>query len=267
MFDFLNFIPPENLYEALFIVVPVITLIIGFAFLVMPRRMLALSGLEAKETNPEAIGEGRASWAGIMLAMALGCLLLQEPKALQPGLSLSLGLAWLITALGICLQGLLDGGFNQILVRRLLVAVVLASLGLWTSEYIVSSFSWPIRYQDWILFLIALFTLVLGLISLFLPSVALKILRLTPKDNTKNASGESRNLLAGFNIALGGSYLIFPQAFVFLGLILSFAWLLTGLGRLISMIFDRGLTVYNVAGLVFELALGLLAFSVIFGII
>ena len=267
MFDFLNFIPPENLYEALFITVPVITLILGLAFLILPRRMLTYCGLEANENSPEAIGEGRASWAGIMLGMSLGCLLLQEPKALQPGLSLSLGIAWMITALGFCLQGILHGGFRKELVIRLLVSLMLGVLGLWASEFIEPSFSLPIRFQDWILFLIAVLTLLLGLISFFLPTAALKILRLRPIDNVKSAAGESRNLLAGFNIALGGSYLVFPQAFVFLGLILSFAWALTGFGRLISIIFDRGLTLYNVAGLVFELAVGFLAFAVIFGII
>jgi len=267
MFDFLNFIPPENLYEAIFIAVPVITLIIGLGFLVMPKRMLAVCGLEAKETNPEAIGEGRASWAGIMLAMALGCLLLQEPKALQPGLSLSLGLAWVIATFGFFLQGIFDGSHNRNLVIRMAGSAFLACLGLWSSEYIEPGFVWPVRIQDWVLFLIALLTFVLGLISLFLPAIALKILRLKPKDNVKIASGESRNLLAGFNMALGGSYLIFPQAFVFLGLILSLAWFLTGLGRLLSVVFDRGFTVYNVAGVVYELVLGTLGFAVIFGII
>lgn len=267
MFDFLNFIPPENLYEALFIIVPVITLLLGLAFLIMPRRMLTACGLEANDTASEAIGEGRASWAGIMLGMALGCLLLQEPKALQPGLSLSLGLAWAITTVGFCLQGIFHGGFSRSLILRLIGSAILAGLGLWASEYIEPSFSLPIRFQDWILFLIALLTLCLGLISFFFPQIALKILRLKPKDNVKSASGESRNLLAGFNVALGGSYLVFPQAFVFLGIILSFAWFITGIGRVISIIFDRGLSVYNVAGVVFELILGFLAFAVIFGIL
>jgi len=267
MFDFLNFIPPENLYEVLLITVPFITLFIGLTFLIIPGRMLAVCGLQAREATPEAIGEGRASWAGIMLAMALGCLLLQEPKALQPGLSFSLGLAWAIATFGFCLQGILHGGFTRSIVFRVIISLLLAVLGLRASEYIEPSFSWPIRFQDWILFSIALLTLILGLIALLVPSLALKILRLKPKDSVTTAAGESRNILAGFNIALGGSYLVFPQAFVFLGLILSFAWILTGFGRLISIVFDRGLTVYNVAGVVFELALGILAFVVIFGII
>lgn len=267
MFDFINFIPPENFYEALFIFVPFITLLVGLAFLILPKQMLAVCGLQAKPNAPEAIGEGRASWAGIMLAMALGCLVLQEPKALQPGLSLMLGLAWLISALGFCLQGLLNGGFNRNLLLRLVASIFFACLGLWFSESLEPDFSWPTRFQDWILFLIAFLTLILGLISGFLPAFALKILRLQPKDNIKTAQGESRNLLAGFNISLGSSYLIFPQAFVFIGLVLSLAWFLTGIGRLVSIVFDRGFTVYNVAGLLFELSVGIVGFSVIFGII
>ncbi len=270
MFDFLkslSFTPPENLYEALFITVPVITLLLGLAFLVMPRRMLSFCGLEARSHVPEAIGEGRSSWAGILLAMALGCLLLQEPKALQPGLSLMLGAAWAITVFGLCLQGVLDGGFNRKLVVRICLAAVLAGIGLWASEIIDAGFFWPQRFLDWILFSIAGLTFVLGVISLFFPALALKILRLTHKNSQESAKGESRNVLAGFNMALGGSYLIFPQAFVFIGLVLSLAWFLTGIGRFISMIFDRGFSVYNVAGTIFELALGMLGLAVIFGII
>ena len=258
---------PQTLDQAFVMLVPFLTLLVGLLYLIFPKRMLNYCGVEAIDGKPHAMGEGRSSYAGILIACGAGCLFLQEPLALQPGLNLMLAIAWLIAGFGFSLQASFDGGMNARVIGRMVVSLVFAILAWRTVEFFEIDPRMPDYTSEWVFFVVALLTLLLGLISLFLPKLGLRILKLQPKQMFSYAKGETRGVLAGFYISLGLTYLLFPPAQLFIGLILGAAWLLTGIGRFISILFDRGATVYNFSGVIFEAGIGSLLLAQIFGVI
>jgi hypothetical protein len=257
---------PANAQEFLIQLVPSITVLLGLAFFLAPARLLNYMGLRNLPDRPEAIGEGRSSFAGILLAVGLSCLLLQEPIAMQPGLNFVLALGWSIAAFGRILQMVLDGGWRKRIKVRFLLALLMAGIAWSTADVpqflCANPFSpqcqMPQTMLHWVTVLLALLTLVLGLIALLLPDLALKIMRLEPRMRHPFGRGEPRGTLAGFHIALGLSVLLTPQPPDFVVIMLGASWLLTGVGRLVSMVFDRGLTAYNSIGIIFEIGVGCL---------
>lgn len=258
---------PQTLDQALVMVVPFLTLMIGIVYFSFPKRILHFCGVEAIEGKPHAIGEGRSSYAGILIASGAGCLFLQEPQALQPGLNLMLAFAWLITGFGIMTQGLVDDGLDFRVFGRMLFSLILGSVALQTATLLEVIFQLPRFPIDWVFASVAALTALLGLISLITPKIGLKILKLQPQEAYPYAKGETRGVLAGFYLSLGATYLLVPQAQLFLGFILGAAWLLTGIGRLVSIGVDRGATLYNFAGVIFEVGIGILLLGLILGFI
>lgn len=258
---------PQTFDEAFVMFVPFITLLVGLAYLVFPRKVLNFCGVEAVEGKPHTIGEGRSSYAGILIAAGAGCLFLQEPQALQPGLNLMLAFAWLITGFGIMLQGLIDDGLDFRVFGRMLAAFILGSIALDGAELLSINPQMPRFPLEWVFSAVAVLTAGLGVISLVLPKTGLKILKLQPMEAYPYAKGETRGVLAGFYLSLGLTYLLVPQAQLFLGFVMGAAWLLTGLGRLLSIVVDRGATAYNFAGVVFEAGIGLVLLALVSGII
>ncbi|MDJ0613872.1 MAG: hypothetical protein QNJ29_09345 [Rhizobiaceae bacterium] len=265
---------PTTGEEFMIMLVPLVTLLLGLAFLLVPGRLLSYMGLRARPDKPEAIGEGRSSFAGPLLAVALCCLLLQEPIALQPGLNFVLALGWTFAALGRVLQMVFDGGWRKRIRVRFALAVALAILAwvhadiptFWCFETgLVNCYS-PQSTFEWLLYMVALLTLVLGLVALFLPKLALRILRLESRMRYPFGVGEPRGTLAGFYTSLGLTVLLMPQPLDFVALMLGAAWLLTGVGRALSMVVDRGFTPYNIAGMVFELGIGTALLGMMFRI-
>ncbi len=251
--------------------VPFLTLLIGVLYLAVPKLILHSSGLVAVDAKPHAIGEGRSSYAGILIACGAGCLFLQEPLALQPGLNLLLAMAWLITGVGILVQIGLDEARERNLVLKMCLAFFLGVTAYWNAEPVNFNFVVPSSsLVEWMVFLVALLTLVLGLISLFIPRLALKILNLKPSDGKPYARGQTRGVLAGFYIALGFACLFYSDPFIakqFAAIILAGAWLFTGFGRLVSIIVDRGATLYNFVAMIFEAGIGGLLLVLILGLI
>ncbi|MGI9350146.1 MAG: DUF4345 family protein [Rhizobiaceae bacterium] len=272
----MTFTFPQNAHDFLVMFVPALTILLGLAFAAMPRRILHFMGLEPVPGNPEAMGEGRSSFAGAVLAIGLGCLLLQDPIALQPGLNLMLALAWTVAAIGRLLQMLLDSGFRRKRIQaRFLIAAGLSALAwsvtdvpyLVCIEETLSSCMVPNSFKDLILLLVALLTLVLGLIALFLPDTALRILKLQTRVNMPFAKGETRGTLAGFYIAIGSVYLMMPQPVDFVVLVMGTAWFLTGLGRIFSVAIDRGWAIYNMAAALFEGGIGIVILAIVLRLI
>ncbi len=254
--------------------VPFVTLLLGLAFLVLPGRVLIYMGLRARPDKREAIGEGRSSFAGPLLAVGLCCLILQEPIALQPGLNFVLALGWSLAAFGRVLQMMFDGGWRKRIQVRFVLAAVLAGIG-WTSADVPTFYCFEVGLTncyapqstfEWVLYLTAALTLVLGLISLLLPKLALRILRLEHRMRYPFGVGEPRGTLAGFYTSLGATVLLAPQPLDFVALMLGAAWLLTGAGRALSMVVDRGFTPYNIAGTVFEAGIGIALLGLMFRI-
>jgi len=224
---FMVFTFPQTLDQAFVMLVPFLTLVIGVLYLVFPKRILHFCGVEAVEGKSHAIGEGRSSYAGILIACGAGCLFLQEALALQPGLNLMLAFAWLIAGFGIMIQGLVDDGLDFRVFGRMLLSFILGSIALQTAELLAINPQMPRFGVDWVFTVVAALTAGLGLISLLMPKIALKILKLKPQE-------------------------AFPY---------------TGIGRFISILADRGATLYNFSGVIFEAGIGCLLLALLFGVI
>ncbi len=258
---------PQTFDEVFVMAVPFITLLIGVAYFLFPRKLLGFCGIEAVEGKPHAIGEGRSSYAGILIAIGAGCLFLQEPLALQPGLNLVLAFAWLIAGFGIMTQGLVDDGLDFRVFGRMLFSLIMGSVALQTAELLEISPQMPRFFADWVFMAVAGLTAILGIISLVMPKLGLRILKLKPQDAYPYAKGETRGILAGFYLSLGATYLLVPQAQLFLGLVMGAAWLLTGIGRFVSILVDRGASLYNFLAVIFEAGIGILLLGLILGLI
>jgi hypothetical protein len=112
---------------------------------------------------------------------------------------------------------------------------------------------WPASTGEWMAWSSGVITVIFGLILFFAPRVALTILRLQTKPERPEALSEIRGTFAGFYLGLGLSALIFAQPFLWIALGVS--WGLTVFGRLISLMSDRGNTLYNWISVIIELAL------------
>lgn len=254
--------------------VPMVTVLIGMLFFLAPRQFLNYMGLRAKADCPEAFGEGRSSFAGILLAVGLSCLLLQEPLALQPGLNFVLALGWTLAAVGRILQMVFDGGLRRKRIQsRFLLAATLAFIA-WISAEVpqfvcVDGFSLqcglPEDRLHIIIYSVALLTLILGLVALLTPRTALDIMRLESRVRAPFGVGEPRGSLGGMYTALGATVLMTPQPLSFVALMLGAAWLFTGIGRAVSMLLDRGITLYNLLGTLFEIGAGIAVLGLILG--
>jgi len=139
-----------------------------------------------------------------------------------------LAFAWLIAGFGIMIQGLVDDGLDFRVFGRMLLSFILGSIALQTAELLAINPQMPRFGVDWV------FTVV--------------------------AAG-------GFYLSLGATYLLIPQAQLFLGFVLAGAWLFTGIGRFISILADRGATLYNFSGVIFEAGIGCLLLALLFGVI
>ena len=122
-------------------------------------------------------------------------------------------------------------------------------------------FPWPLSQGEWMAWSCAAVTIAFGLIMLFLPRTGLRILRLQTAPDHPEAIAEARGTMAGFYLGLGISCILLAQPLLYTAL--GFSWLFTVFGRIVSMLSDRGNTLYNWISLVIEVVLaGLpLAFS------
>jgi uncharacterized membrane protein HdeD (DUF308 family) len=122
-------------------------------------------------------------------------------------------------------------------------------------------FPWPFTQGEWLAWSSAAVTILFGLIMLFLPRTALRILRLQTGPEHPEAVAGVRGTMAGFYLGLGMSCILLAQPLLYMAL--GFSWLFTVFGRIVSMLSDRGGTLYNWISLIIEVVLaGLpLAFS------
>ena len=126
------------------------------------------------------------------------------------------------------------------------------------------TFPWPMTQGEWMAWSSAVVTVLFGLIMLFAPQGGLRILRLQTVPEHPEALSEARATMAGFYLGVGVCCILLAQPLLYLTL--GFSWLFTAFGRLISILSDRGNTLYNWISIVVELVLaGLpLAFSLSF---
>jgi uncharacterized membrane protein HdeD (DUF308 family) len=122
-------------------------------------------------------------------------------------------------------------------------------------------FPWPFTQGEWLAWSSAAVTVLFGLIMLFLPRIGLRILRLQTTPEHPEATSEARATMSGFYLGLGLCCILLAQPLLYMAL--GFSWLFTAFGRVVSMLSDRGNTLYNWISLVIELVLAALplAFS------
>ncbi|MEM1378268.1 MAG: DUF4345 family protein [Pseudomonadota bacterium] len=96
---------------------------------------------------------------------------------------------------------------------------------------------------EWAAILSAVITIIFGLICFFAPRTTYRILRLRTEEGVPEALSESRATMAGFYLGVGILAIAFSQPLLWLAL--GAGWAFTALGRLVSIIFDRGNTQFN----------------------
>jgi len=126
-------------------------------------------------------------------------------------------------------------------------------------------FPWPVSNGEWLAWASAAVTVTIGLLMFFAPRIALRVLRLRTTDAHPEAVAESRATMAGFYLGVGLCALLLAQPFIYMTLGLS--WLFTAFGRIVSMLSDRGNTLYNWVSLMLELGLAILPLGFAFGFV
>src|ERR1700754_1978803 len=106
-------------------------------------------------------------------------------------------------------------------------------------------------------------TVAFGVILLFAPGLSFKLLRLRTTPEHPEALAEARGTMSGFYLGVGLSCILLAQPLLYLAL--GFSWLFTAFGRIVSMLSDRGNTLYNWVWLLVELLLAALALGFAFG--
>lgn len=111
----------------------------------------------------------------------------------------------------------------------------------------------PQTLGEWLAWTSALITIGFGLICFFAPRTTYKILRLRTEEGVPEALSESRATMAGFYLGVGLLSILFAQPLIWI--VLGAGWLFTALGRLVSIVLDRGNTSFNWISIAMEAAL------------
>lgn len=127
------------------------------------------------------------------------------------------------------------------------------------------AFPWPMSQGEWLAWSSAAVTALIGFLFMFAPRLSLRALRLETTEAHPEAVAEARATMSGFYLGLGLCCILLAQPLLYMALGVS--WLLTAFGRLISMLSDRGQTLYNWVFLVIDLALAALPLGFAFGLV
>lgn len=121
----------------------------------------------------------------------------------------------------------------------------------------------PQSAGEWMAWTSAIVTVIFGLICFFAPRLTFRLLRLRTHPDVPEALSESRATMAGFYLGVGIFSILLGQPLIWL--VLGASWAFTALGRLVSMIFDRGWTVFNLGSILFEALLAILPLAYALG--
>lgn len=127
-------------------------------------------------------------------------------------------------------------------------------------------FTLPQTNADLLPFIAAAITVLFGLVALFAPGLTFRALRLQTANGHPEAVAESRARMAGFYLGVGLLGLALYDQFM-LQYALGAGWLFTAFGRLVSILSDRGSTLYNWLFFLVELGLAALALAPALGFI
>lgn len=124
-------------------------------------------------------------------------------------------------------------------------------------------FPWPMSQGEWLAWSAAALTVLFGLLLLFAPRLSLRALRLQTAEKHPEAVAEARATIAGFYLGTGLACILLAQPLLYMAL--GFSWLFTAFGRIISMLSDKGNTIYNWLSLIVALVLAALPLGFAFG--
>ena len=127
------------------------------------------------------------------------------------------------------------------------------------------AFPWPTSQGEWLAWGSAAITVFFGAVLMFAPTLSLRLLRLQTTPEHPEALSEARATMAGFYLGLGLCCILLAQPLLYMAL--GFSWLFTAFGRIVSMMSDRGNTVYNWVSIVIDLALAALPLGFAFGVL
>jgi hypothetical protein len=127
------------------------------------------------------------------------------------------------------------------------------------------SFPWPMSPGEWLAWISAVLTVLLGVFFLFAAGTGLRALRLQTAPACPQALAEVRGRVAGFYLGLGLSAILLAQPLLYMAL--GFSWAFTAFGRLVSMLSDGGGRLYNLVLLVVEVVLAALPLLFAFGLV
>jgi hypothetical protein len=125
------------------------------------------------------------------------------------------------------------------------------------------SFPWPASQGEWLAWCCAAITTLVGLLFLFAPRTGLRLIGLQAVPARRGALAGSRATIAGFYLGLGLSCILLAQPLLYMAL--GFGWAFTAFGRLVSMLSDKGVTLYNICAFVVEIVLVGLPLAFAFG--
>ncbi len=127
------------------------------------------------------------------------------------------------------------------------------------------AFPWPFSQGEWLAWSSAVVTVLFGLILFFAPGLSLRLLRLQTTPDHPEALSEARATMSGFYLGLGLTCILFAQPMLYIALGVS--WALTAFGRIVSMMSDRGNTLYNWVSVAVEIVLAALPLVFAFGLV
>ncbi len=127
------------------------------------------------------------------------------------------------------------------------------------------AFPWPFSQGEWLAWSSAVITVLFGLILFFAPGLSLRLLRLQTTPDHPEALSEARATMSGFYLGLGLCCILFAQPMLYIALGVS--WALTVFGRIVSMMSDRGNTLYNWVSVAVEIVLAALPLAFAFGLV
>ena len=127
------------------------------------------------------------------------------------------------------------------------------------------AFPWPTSQGEWLAWGSAAVTVFFGVVLMFAPTLSLRLLRLQTTPEHPEALSEVRATMAGFYLGLGLCCILLAQPLLYMAL--GFSWLFTAFGRIVSMMSDRGNTIYNWVSIVIDLALAALPLGFAFGVL
>lgn len=240
---------PQDLSSQLAFLAAILSLLAGFALMLLPRAYSLLIHLGEREGRKGAIGEVRSA-GGFLLGLALTTLVFA-----QSDIYLTLGAGFAGAAFGRILALMSDRAVSLFNVGLLLVQMIFAGVmvtalfEVWTPDSVISLPEGPGGIAA---FTSAATISIIGALVMFAPRMAFFTAGLSMEGEVETAMATAR-AYGGFALATGAATLLISSQMLYLAL--GVACLAAFVARLISLIFERGNFVFHTMALIMTLAL------------